>query len=101
MGSGNVVHNLLRINWAVGETGHDWADRFDDHVAALMDTDPSKLMDAAAHPDWNLAVPTPEHFLPLAYIAGIATERNIPMSRFNYSRTLGSLSMTSYIARAI
>ncbi len=101
LGSGNVVHNLSRINWSAGETGHDWADRFDEHVAQLIDSNPSHVADASRHPDWNLAVPTPEHFLPLAYIAGIASQRNIRMSRFNYSRTMGSLSMTSYIAGTI
>ena len=101
LGSGNVVHNLSRINWSAGETGLDWADRFDNHVAQLIESEPSQLADASHHPAWNLAVPTPEHFLPLAYIAGIASERNIPMSRFNFSRTLGSLSMTSYIAGTI
>lgn len=101
LGSGNVVHNLSRINWAAGDTGHDWANRFDEHIAGIMDSDPLKLSDAPHHPDWYLAAPTPEHFLPLAYIAGIASERNATTSRFNYLRTLGSLSMTSYIAGAI
>lgn len=97
LGSGNVVHNLSRINWNAGDTGFDWADRFDARVAELMDADPSSLASASQHADWTSAVPTPEHFLPLAYIAGIAAERQAPMTRFNYSRTMGSLSMTSYL----
>lgn len=100
-GSGNVVHNLSRINWSAGDSGHDWADRFDEHIAHIIETSPSQLRDANLHPDWNTAVPTPEHFLPLAYITGIALERKTQMSRFNYSRTLGSLSMTSYVAGEI
>lgn len=98
LGCGNVVHNLSRINWSAGDTGYDWADRFDEQVASLMTTDPSSVLTSSQHSDWTLAVPTPEHFLPLAYIAGIAAERGESVSRFNYSRTLGSLSMTSYIA---
>ena len=98
LGSGNVVHNLSRINWSAGDTGYDWADRFDEHVANLMDANPSSVLTSSQHSDWKLAVPTPEHFLPLAYIAGIAAERGESVSRFNYSRTMGSLSMTSYIA---
>lgn len=97
LGSGNVVHNLSRINWGAGETGHEWANRFDEHVAHVMETSPSSLHELARHPDWNAAVPTPEHFLPLAYITGIALERDVPISKFNDARTLGSLSMTSYI----
>lgn len=100
LGSGNVVHNLSRINWSAGDTGYDWADRFDEHVANLMDADPSSVLTSSRHSDWTLAVPTPEHFLPLAYIAGIAAERGEPVSRFNYSRTMGSLSMTSYITHS-
>ena len=98
LGSGNVVHNLSRINWSAGDSGHDWADRFDEHIAHVMETSPSSLHESVHHPDWKTAVPTPEHFLPLAYITGIALERNVKVSRFNYSRTLGSLSMTSYVA---
>lgn len=98
LGSGNVVHNLSRINWSAGDSGHDWADRFDEYIAHVMETSPSSLHESIHHPDWKTAVPTPEHFLPLAYITGIALERNVNVSRFNYSRTLGSLSMTSYVA---
>ena len=101
LGSGNVVHNLSRIDWGAGETGHDWADRFDEHIAHVMETSPSQLREADLHPDWKTAVPTPEHFLPLAYITGIALKRQTPLSRFNYSRTLGSLSMTSYVTGQI
>lgn len=101
LGSGNVVHNLSLINWAAGDHGHDWADRFDAHVAQLMDNNPAQLLDAIQHPDWRTAVPTPEHFLPLAYIAGIAAERQTPITRFNFARTMGSLSMTSYVAGTV
>ena len=33
---------------------------------------PSSLEDLLTHDDFALSVPTPDHFLPLAYIAGIA-----------------------------
>lgn len=99
LGSGNVVHNLSRIQWGAGNTGADWAERFDTDVATIMATDPSHLSQVSEHADWTLAAPTPEHFLPLAYIAGIAIETQAKVSRFNYSRTLGSLSMTSYVTQ--
>lgn len=98
LGSGNVVHNLSRINWSDGENGYEWADRFDGDIARMMDSDPLQLVEADSHPDWLSAAPTPEHFLPLAYIAGIAAERNVNITRFNDARVLGSLSMTSYVA---
>ncbi len=98
MGSGNVVHNLSRINWAGGNTGFDWANRFDAHVANIMTSDPSQISSVTSHDDWAMSAPTPEHFLPLVYIAGIASAQQSTVTPFNYERTLGSLSMTSYIA---
>ncbi len=100
LGSGNVVHNLSRINWSAGDTGFDWADRFDRAVAAAMESDPASISSLTSDSDWTAAVPTPEHFLPLAYVAGIAAEMGSDITRFNHSRTLGSLSMTSYVAEA-
>lgn len=97
LGSGNVVHNLSRMDWSAGNSGFEWADRFDESVARTMTTDPESLAALASHADWSAAVPTPEHFLPLAYVAGIATELGTSVTKFNDSRTLGSLSMTSYV----
>jgi 4,5-DOPA dioxygenase extradiol len=97
VGSGNVVHNLRRIAWGHGDHGFDWADRFDAHVRDLMTTRPAALADAPAHPDYPLAVPTAEHFLPLAYLAGLCIAAGEPARPFAEGRTLGSLSMTSYV----
>ena len=44
----------------------------------------------------DLAVPTPDHFLPLAYLAGLASVGAITPSTFAEGCTMGSLSMTSY-----
>ena len=70
LGSGNVVHNLRRLNWRNRESGEDWAYRFDDAAAALMSERPADIAELQQHPDYGLAVPTPDHFLPLCYIAG-------------------------------
>jgi 4,5-DOPA dioxygenase extradiol len=95
--SGNVVHNLRRMDRGHGDRGFDWADRFDDHVRELMTTRPADLAEVGSHPDCALAVPTPEHFLPLAYIAGMCAAAGETPRVFNAGRTLGSLSMTSYL----
>ncbi len=100
LGSGNVVHNLSRMDWSAGNTGFDWADRFDRTVAAAMESHPTSIADLDSDPDWRASVPTPEHFLPLAYVAGIAAELGTGVTRFNDSRTLGSLSMTSYVTES-
>jgi 4,5-DOPA dioxygenase extradiol len=97
LGSGNAVHNLRLIDWSRGDSGFDWADRFDAHVREVMTTAPGDLPLVQRHPDYARAVPTPEHFLPLAYLAGLcqaAGQRAVP---FAEGRTLGSLGMTSYL----
>lgn len=97
LGSGNVVHNLRRIAWSHGDRGFDWAERFDAHVREIMTRDPAALADVDGHSDFALAVPTPEHFLPLAYLAGLCTAAGAVAQPFAEGCTLGSLSMTSYL----
>ena len=36
VGSGNVVHNLGRIDWSRPDAGFDWTRRFDDDAATIM-----------------------------------------------------------------
>jgi 4,5-DOPA dioxygenase extradiol len=98
LGSGNVVHNLRRIDWSYGNRGFDWAERFDKHVRGVMTSQPRALEEVQPHPDFALAVPTAEHFLPLAYIAGLCGAAGETARPFAEGRTLGSLSMTSYLA---
>lgn len=93
--SGNVVHNLKRIDWQALNHGADWAHRFDDAVLQQMSENPSDILKVLEHPDYDLAVPTPDHFIPLLYTAGLAAASGtaVPMLQ-GYS--LGSLSMTCY-----
>src|SRR3546814_18874026 len=72
VGSGNVVHNLRRIQWDNPDGGEDWARRFDDSVADRMAAGPGALLEAAEHPDFASDVPTPDHFISLLYTAGLA-----------------------------
>jgi len=94
--SGNVVHNLRRIQWNNPDSGEDWAHRFDDHVADLMDHSPGDLLKAADHPDYGRAVPTPDHFLPLLYTAGLAASAGGGAKALVRGYAMGSLSMTCY-----
>lgn len=99
IGSGNVVHNLGRIQWGTEGRGYEWADNFDIAARDLMKSNPSGLTSLTQHDAYSLAVPTPDHFLPLAYIAGIASVTDAQVTVFNDERTMGSLSMTSFIAQ--
>jgi 4,5-DOPA dioxygenase extradiol len=97
--SGNVVHNLGRIQWGADARGYDWADSFDTDARDIMKNNPSAIASLVQHEAFSLAVPTPDHFLPLAYIAGIAAATDAQVTVFNDERTMGSLSMTSFIAQ--
>lgn len=99
VGSGNVVHNLRVIDWQAGDKGFDWADRFDNAAMELMLDDPSRIASLTDHQDFAKAVPTPDHFLPLAYLAGAAMAGG-KVGTFNEMRSLGSLSMTGYTLSA-
>jgi 4,5-DOPA dioxygenase extradiol len=96
LGSGNVVHNLRMIDWTMQGKGTDWAHRFDDGVRTIMTDDPSGLGTSRSLGDYSLAVPTPDHFLPLAYIAGLASQAEQSTETLIDGYEMGSLSMTSY-----
>jgi 4,5-DOPA dioxygenase extradiol len=96
VGSGNVVHNLRRIQWDEPDAGTDWAQRFDNAVVDQLAADPGEILKDSDHPDFELAVPTPEHFVPLLYIAGLAAASGEAMEPLVRGYAMGSLSMTCY-----
>lgn len=74
VGSGNIVHNLMAYAWGTREVpAFDWAVRFEDHVRkCLADGDDESLVNYTAFGrDAALAVPTPDHFLPLLVALGL------------------------------
>jgi 4,5-DOPA dioxygenase extradiol len=73
LGSGNVVHNLSRMNWSASAPPEPWARRFDAWVAArLSDHDHDALKHFTSQgDDARLSVPTPEHYLPLLYCLAV------------------------------
>jgi len=94
--SGDVVHNLRRIDFHRPDAAYDWALRFDAAAREVMTRDPSALAALAAHPDYAISVPTPEHFLPLAYLAGLARAEGAACDVLVEGCSLGSISMTCY-----
>jgi len=99
LGSGNMVHNLRMVAWDKlndAEYGYDWAIQMNNTFKQLIndgDFDPlinyENLGSAA-----KLAIPTPEHYLPLMYTLGLKSKKD-EVSFFNDKAVAGSLTMTS------
>jgi 4,5-DOPA dioxygenase extradiol len=100
IGSGNIVHNLGMIAWDHAydpEYGYDWAVEANSIFKRLI-TD-GNYKDLAGYRylgrEAQLAVPTPEHFLPMLYILALR-DANEPLAFFNDKAIMGSLTMTSF-----
>jgi len=94
--SGNVVHNLRLIDGSRPDGAFDWAERFDTDTRRLMTSSPDAVVGLAGHPDFAKAVPTPDHFVPLLYLAGLADAAGTPTDVLVTGYNYGSLSMTAY-----
>jgi 4,5-DOPA dioxygenase extradiol len=95
VGSGNIVHNLHAYAWGRHVPDpYDWAERFDSAAKqSMLSGDYTPLIDYDhLGPDAQLAIPTPEHFLPLLYVLGTRQPGDLlsfPVSGFDG----GSISM--------
>jgi 4,5-DOPA dioxygenase extradiol len=96
IGSGNVVHNLGGMDWKLTDGGYDWAQRFDEAAKERMTSAPVGVAGLDAHRDFGNAVPTPDHFIPLLYLAGLADAAGQGTDVLVDGYTYGSLSMTAY-----
>jgi len=96
VGSGNVVHNLRLATRTQGAEPFPWATRFNDSVRSrLIAHEHAPLADMAAlGEDGAMSIPTPEHYLPLLYVA--ALQRPDDSVQFLVDGIeLGSISMMS------
>ena len=96
IGSGNVVHNLSLVDFSMAGSGFDWAHRYDEAAREVLTTDPGSVTRLLEHPDRRRAVPTPDHFLPMVYLAGLAAAEGATLDVLVDGYDAGSLSMTSY-----
>ena len=95
MGSGNIVHNLHRADWNT-QGGFDWAIEANEKVKKLiLENNHNSLVNYhLLGKEVQLAVPSPEHYMPLLYALGLKQDKETP-ELFNDKTELGSISMTS------
>jgi 4,5-DOPA dioxygenase extradiol len=94
-GSGNVVHNLRRVEWD-NPDGTAMTHAFNDYIIdAVKAGAVDKVVHYADGPEAAYAVPTPDHFLPLIYCLGAAD--GDPVQVFNNVCNLGSMAMTGFV----
>ena len=98
MGSGNMVHNLRMVAFDKIESdyGYDWAIQINDKFKQLItagDYQPLINYETLGR-EARLAIPTPEHYLPLLYTLGLKDNKE-NVSFFNDKAVGGSLTMTS------
>jgi 4,5-DOPA dioxygenase extradiol len=98
VGSGNIVHNLRKVDFRkINENyGYDWAIEADSKMKKwILEGNHQNLIDFNKQGKaFNLAIPTPEHYLPLLYTLGLKDEKD-NTTIFNDNPLGGSLTMTS------
>ncbi|MGC2475508.1 MAG: 4,5-DOPA dioxygenase extradiol [Candidatus Sulfotelmatobacter sp.] len=99
LGSGNIVHNLGRIDWDNPQGAYDWAVEFDAKVKVAVDAHDAT---ALAEPQkWgesllSTAHPTVEHYLPLLYCMGSTDKKDAVTYRYE-GFDFGSISMRAVL----
>ena len=96
VGSGNIVHNLREFRYN-DPTPKDWALRFDEEVAERIEDGHHEglLGYETLGPDAMLAIPTPEHYLPLLYV--LALQRTGEDVSFFNTTVMSAISMRSLV----
>ena len=94
--SGNAVHNLRAVDWSQPDAAFPWARTFDDAAADLMTAAPGELARIEDRADFTLAHPTPDHFIPLLYLAGLASAAGQSTHVLVDGYAMGSISMACY-----
>lgn len=78
LGSGNIVHNLRKLNWDNNATPHEWAIEFDEWAKdKILKRNFKNLQDDFLKTEaGRLAVPTMDHYYPLLYILGASLKKD-------------------------
>lgn len=94
--SGNIVHNLRRIDFADDAEPMDWAEEFDAWAKdRLLARDADALAAPHAAPSGRLAVPTTDHYDPMLVALGAGDEADRLSWVFERIQN-GSISMRSF-----
>lgn len=98
VGSGNMVHNLRMVSWKrLNEVyAYDWTIEANEKMKNfIVNEDHKSLMNFKSQGKaFELAIPTPEHYMPLIYTLALKT-KNEEITIFNDKPVGGSLTMTS------
>ena len=89
------MHNLAAMDWQFGDNGFGWPQlrrrsRRPPHLG------PVGILRLREHSDYAAAVPTPDHFIPMLYLAGLTSAQDTGADVLVDGYAYGSLSMTSY-----
>ena len=97
-----MVHNLRRAAWdrIHNEFGYDWALEAQEKMRNyILNNDTNKLINYHEEGSaFNLAIPTPEHYLPLLYVLALRETKD-ETEVFNDKAIAGSLTMTSVLVK--
>jgi 4,5-DOPA dioxygenase extradiol len=99
-----MVHNLGRVAWdRLNEVGYafDWALEASEKMKrCILDQNHAPLIDFRNQGNaFDLAIPTPEHYLPLLYSLGMQSKKD-RINLFNDKAVAGALTMTSVLLNA-
>lgn len=100
IGSGNMVHNLRMVAWDklnADAYGYDWALEANEKMKQfiLSGDHPSMINFKSQGRAFDLAIPSPEHFIPSLYALALKEESD-KLDFFNDKAVAGSLTMTSF-----
>jgi len=98
IGSGNMVHNLRKVEWnrLNEEFAFSWTIEANEKMKNfILNGEHQSLIDYKSQGKaFDLAIPTPEHYMPLLYTLALK-EENETIELFNDKPVGGALTMTS------
>jgi 4,5-DOPA dioxygenase extradiol len=102
IGSGNLVHNLAKVDWSGGNNVYDWAREFDSKFTEwILNGDVTSMLNyqKILGNTATMAHPSYDHLLPLFYIIGLQ-QKNEKVTFFNDQFDMASISMRSMVIQA-